>query len=33
MTNANKSRKIPYSAILMEVEKWSWIRIWDWSHH
>ena len=30
MRNANKSPKIPYSAMVREVEKWSGIRIQDW---
>jgi len=30
MRNANKSPKIPYSAMVREVEKWSGICIWDW---
>jgi len=29
MRNANKSPKIPHSAMVKEVEKWSGIRIWD----
>jgi len=29
MRNANKSPKIPYSAMVRKMEKWSRIRIWD----
>ena len=31
MRNANKSPKIRYSTMVKEAEKWSGIRVWDWT--